>query len=873
MEGKDIRYTGVTQAVSDMECSDGDLSISHNVINHNGAMRPIIMPDPDFSMGNGEKLVYIHVTPNFKNFIYLYSDEVRAFKFVNGERVDYGMICTVDSGSDITDIRSIGNTLMLITSAGIKYVLLKDNAYVYLGEKMPDISMSFGLSGFKKESSEFTVDMSMNDLDGSSISVPYYVLPEKVSAQMDEQIRAKINTFVNEETLSGRFTSAFLVRYAYNTINGYTMQSPPVLMIPNSGRFPYLPCPEMDVHSVVKSAKTKVVAYSCVLDYRADSSMIEKMGDWEDVISSVDIFVSQPISRLTNSVSWGVCDSTETVFPAYIAASEGGYIRTQENGTYGYTGNLQDFRVPAITAPILGAEEFAEKIKNEGVFWKVKSIAVGDLKSFDYINVDGEILQNIGTQESLEDGYNSYDKITGNSSFVYNNRLNIANIKRYPHPFSMKALQSYTDSPTSGGDEKTYGYKVTVFIRGAEGVTRVESGYSYIYSVLWWIYYPNPDAFRMVIERKDGDTAMYADLTLTEHSYLNGSYYYNAGGPPFTSVVPSVPADALEYIIEPNKIYTSEVNNPFVFPLAGINAVGVGQIIGISSITRALSQGQFGQFPLLVFATDGIWAMEVSGTGLYSVKQPISRDVCINSKSITQIDNAVLFVSEKGVMFVDGSNVNLISAELDGPSLDMGSLDKMDAILQKEGFSQVLGGLMAAKDFFRECRIGYDYPNARLFFFREDKTYAYVYSLNARAWGTVSSTYKNVVVDYPNSYIQQTDNNVVNLSEKNDFDSDKETKVFMLSRPMKLGDDVYKTVNMVINRGYIRKNSGAIVVFASFDGLKYFPIGSVIGTRLSRLQGSPYRYFRILTIGNMTMKEAVSFTSVYYTLKWRNKPR
>lgn len=148
-----------------------------------------------------------------------------------------------------------------------------------------------------------------------------------------------------------------------------------------------------------------------------------------------------------------------------------------------------------------------------------------------------------------------------------------------------------------------------------------------------------------------------------------------------------------------------------------------------------------------------------------------------------------------------------------------------------------------------------------------------MYSLNARAWGTVSSTYKNVVVDYPNSYIQQTDNNVVNLSEKNDFDSDKETKVFMLSRPMKLGDDVYKTVNMVINRGYIRKNSGAIVVFASFDGLKYFPIGSVIGTRLSRLQGSPYRYFRILTIGYMTMKEAVSFTSVYYTLKWRNKPR
>ena len=124
-------------------------------------------------------------------------------------------------------------------------------------------------------------------------------------------------------------------------------------------------------------------------------------------------------------------------------------------------------------------------------------------------------------------------------------------------------------------------------------------------------------------------------------------------------------ADAEARVSVPNKIYTSEVNNPFSFPLLGINTIGTGEIIGISTAAKALSEGQFGQFPLYAFTTDGVWALEVSATGSYSAKQPITRDVCLDGRSITQIDDAVLFATARGIMLISGSESICITDILD----------------------------------------------------------------------------------------------------------------------------------------------------------------------------------------------------------------
>ena len=95
----------------------------------------------------------------------------------------------------------------------------------------------------------------------------------------------------------------------------------------------------------------------------------------------------------------------------------------------------------------------------------------------------------------------------------------------------------------------------------------------------------------------------------------------------------------------------------------------------------------------------------------------------------------------------------------------------------------------------------------------------------------------------------------------------------ILTRPIKLGDDMLKTVNNIVCRGVFNKTDISFVLYASTDGIFYFPVGSVIGPYLSRICGTPFKYFRILVTANLTRKKSISVISVYYTPKWRNKPR
>ena len=129
MEESNIVYTGVTRATSDLDCPDGDLSLSHNLISQNGAIRPVVLPDEEFTMGEGEKLVYIHSTSGYKNYLYLSDGTLKAFKIEEGVRSDYDFAYTLGVGEAIRQIQSLGNTLMLMTNTSIRYVLYKGNNY------------------------------------------------------------------------------------------------------------------------------------------------------------------------------------------------------------------------------------------------------------------------------------------------------------------------------------------------------------------------------------------------------------------------------------------------------------------------------------------------------------------------------------------------------------------------------------------------------------------------------------------------------------------------------------------------------------------------------------------------------------------------
>lgn len=980
MEQKDIRYTGITQAVSDLDCSDGDLSISHNVINHNGAMRPIILPEPEFVLHEGEKLLYIHSTSENKNYILLsnrkidnhihvyrdaivcqyptrvkihivihenhleddkmtvdsldipagtskmnclYSNIIKvlfALDPIDDEIYEYSIGFTdrnyqeSDEGhsniqhtttrrlcffhpespalredfhylenKEIYKIESIGNTLIVLFDSGIEYMLLIDKHYKSLGQKPPELSISFGLEGILSKTPTTKIDMGNNNIPWSNDGTEVY-FDVATKEQVSNQIKPLINTFINNATSRGMFVFPFFVRYAYRTFEGSYMQSPPVLLIPNTGRFPYIPASNTETtNNILKKMDISIVGYICQMNYRIYNfeSVIEHLKMWSDIINSVDIYISAPIYSYDQD---GQCLKVSSLSISTIGGYYpigNGYLTNgiEVNGEKIYGKVKPSNYGLEVIGPYVDRNIFYERIRETSVFRKIKTFDINDLKSSDSIVIDADTMNALNVQETLIDDYNSHDKLIPKYSFVYNSRLNIGNISKAPFAFPTESLVTYTNGTLSNntGEKKTYEYRIYTFIKdNGREVLVSNSNNVPLYEAPMYLFYPNPNATRMIIERKNKDgKKMYAELPLVEHKFLNGSYYFNDFGDiVFKSDFKITTLENRDvYIDEKNKIYTSELRNPFFFPLEGINTIGVGEIVGLSSTTKALSQGQFGQFPLLVFSSDGIWAMEVSSNGLYSVKQPMSRDVCSNPASITQIDGAVIFISDKGVMMVNGAEVTTFSSELDGTSFYHSSVLRLDEIVNKEELKDELLDYVSLKEFFAGCEIAYDYPNSRLFLINKAKSYAYVYSLESRSWGTISSSFMNVVTDYPNSYVQKKDGEIINISSKENFDIDSRVKYAILSRPVKLDGDMYKTLNTVINRGMFIQKDMAIVVFASTDGIRYFPIGSAKGSRLSRLQGSAFRYFRVLTVGNMSSKESLSATSLYYTPKWRNKPR
>ena len=109
--------------------------------------------------------------------------------------------------------------------------------------------------------------------------------------------------------------------------------------------------------------------------------------------------------------------------------------------------------------------------------------------------------------------------------------------------------------------------------------------------------------------------SMVFEYPLAEHPTLNGAYFCSLlkNTNESSASVPSVTPLQSEELS--NKMFVSEVGNPFYFPLNGVYTIGNGDIYAMCPVTTAISQGQFGQFPMLLFCSDGNYAMSVNSEG------------------------------------------------------------------------------------------------------------------------------------------------------------------------------------------------------------------------------------------------------------------
>lgn len=909
---QEIKYSGITSSPSEYDCPDGDISSMMNLVNENGNLVPVTPPEILFTLENGQKVLYIHKTSNYCNYIvYDTANESKRICYFTSKSIELKEITSLSS-KELYQINSIGNTLVILTSQGLIYALFSSGNYEVLGGNPPFPSISFRLKGKVGQIKSFTVNFERKTYYYKEVfnHLAYPTL-EKVLALdnpiTSNTIYANINPSAESIRSTGGFQYDFMIRYAYRLYDdSLYMCSVPIYMNAGNGTPYFLEVKgfhsyasddgtdNIGKYALIRDVEINMHSLASSLYYQISNTdeIIKERDKWKDLIKEISFFITPPLRYMDQSYQppraplIGAFDPFSPIFgdDTIATMSMGRIVDGKE--LYCKTNCFSKNRKSGTrTIPLLIKINGGEGTYN---FYHVASIKLSDISNNfateQVFPLESGALTNLTSREVMTGDSNTSHRLVPRKSFVYNSRLNLINVSTIPQEYPLDSCVAYNNGKVESTDYEgiyyyiieTYYFKAYVFIKSSNtDVLIVETSSLPLYSLGNYFFYPDLNAFKVIIERTDTDgNKTYASRKLEKHEFLNGAYTSDLPEGSYTGNFDiSIIEETDRGFYYPNKIYTSEVNNPFTFPATGVNDIGTGEIIDIRSATKALSQGQFGQFPLYAFTNEGIWALEVSSDGSFSSKQPITRDVCNNPNSITQIDTAVLFTSERGIMLIQGSESICISGILNEKSFDISILKGIEQLIQIGGFTTNHFKHSTFLDYIKECNIAYDYMNQRIVVFNKKYSYAYVWSIQYKVWSMLSSNFDSVVNSYPDSYLMTNDNKLINLSVTDDGNL-KKIPGMLITRPLKLGDaDLFKTIDSCVHRGVFAKGHVKSAIYGSRDLNNWFFITSSKDHYLRSFRGTPFKYFRFVIITEFDSGESLSGTSVSFNYRQNNKLR
>lgn len=876
-------------------------------------------------------------TPKYADYSLMWLDtpyvEGSRIRLTHLEKKKSLPIYSFAANDDIISVNSVGNTLVVMTTSGVHYILWKsdDEAYHYIGQQPPFVEMMFGLTVDYEEEYDRSTLPDVQDayrqhpktydawrilgweeygqnyfkkIDGTLDEV--YIFEEK-QAHVTESIWALINQSNHIVAQSGHFYAPFMIRYCYRLYDGsMIMHSSPVFMNVSHPLPLNVYCCNVDLRSdgqviiIFSDRETMSVEYngseifrsnkvtlryspnSVGITYRVNGTELDELkSDWSDIVKSLDIFITAPILREDSSQ---IIKSLKIEKKLYGARGE--YLR-QLNRNYVHTfQNAQYNEIFAFDIPMLSDEAYKQKVFDSSTFFKLKSFQLDDIKKNAWYDLDYDknIVPNVTSQEQMKDDYHSHNKLIPISQdggmYVYNHRLNLYGMKEQLFEgFSIKNMINNCDCeyPAVATTVK----KIIVELNTEEGVKYVENDEEVIdvfqYNITkGMLFYPDSRACKMYIVYgpRYSATNSIAVLKMEPCNFLNGSVvtelFYEDDLSRFTKVVDPLPTVNDEVPMS-NKVLTSEVDNPYYFPLEGRNTVGIGNIRGIAAVTRALSQGQVGDHDLVVFSTDGIWVMKVSKEGTYSATHNISREVCTNPKSICQLDQSVVFATERSLSRFVESNVVSMSDMLDGPIPNWSELlpslvaNFPDAEHQGTAQQQIINKLLKkgtpAVTLFNQGKVFYDYASSRVVVLpdgepseTEVQQVALVFSTRDQTWSTmVVPKILAVVPGYPSPFVELSDGTVKILDKTYDYSTDDSYPALIITRELTFSD------TMDVIQGFKQYADCAVTpkiwLYGSNDQRTWQPIGQAQSWYRNYLPGRPYRFFRIAVYMEMKQSE------------------
>lgn len=797
---KTIPFSGIVLDTSNPQ--DGQLTAMVNLRHTStGSISPTGVNKKIYTISNHRELIYIHKGNGYENWItfdgstiyyeaYRYGNDkvVRPMYYNDGASSEAKIGVPIYQIGGLNDITSVGNTLVVSTDGGIFYFL----CYLY------GSSGTYVYKNISINEDDITVKINQTDtghFESVNISFPYDVIEVggKFIGSKGETPDGAIYEKMDNLRSKGEIQNVSLIRWAIRMYDGtYTLHSAPILFI---RRTPILISGTMNSEYKNRSVQALFGYYRIKVDIAIPKSLKES-----DIYKGIDVFMAEI----------PYYDDTDTYKNNFPVLGNG--------NPYSFGGD------PFYT----NDEKLRERILETANFYR---IAQYDFDSDKFNNNTlsdipdlSDILKNLVYQPTLTDDTYSHNKLIAEKIFNYNSKLHI-----------------------SGTSQKLYdGYPVEMFISYAGSTVDVikyisktyiktESGTSIVVRdqdipngdnlllLSPYISYPDSRAYNMEItiiyrvREESGALTNYrfsASFDLTPHDFLNLAYYLPTGEiNPITisgtviTEIPEAPQSSNNIETTPNKLKVSATDNPFIFPVEQTYIIGNGKIIGMAAATPALSQGQYGQFPLYVFTDEGIYMMQV-GTGevIYSNVFPVSRDICSNARSIISLDNAVAFTSDRKLFVLSGYSAKSIS-------------DSLEADYIPNPAHVYMGGI---ENVLTEPLLAYNYPFGELIIKNTEANTAFIYDLQRKIWRQRKMKASYFIPSYPVCYAVSDEDEVYDLSQE----SNQLQNVTICTAPITLGTPGFKK----IERSILRMLAGghfSISIYVSNDNKTFYKIISM----------------------------------------------
>ena len=883
---QELIYNGYSSTPSGIQCPDGDLSVALNAIPENGAIKHIEKPRTIFTLPSGQKVVYIHSVSVFENYIILDEASQKLLWIPSDSPQTPAKELFTLSGKELYQVTAMGNVLVTLTSDGIIYSLYKSDSYQPMGNKPAFPAISFRLRVGEVNSEILTANFekfSPTPSPDGGISIS-----NNAKEAVKNTVTGYFNPIATQAKEDGLFLYPIMVRYAYRMYdNTLSYISQPIQLYPSDGVPLTIRYAGQHTDNLqVKAFNVQVRCFKSQLMYQINNleEVKQSLAEWGELIKSIDIFVTQDMEIINDSsiASGGMSGFMGNISHLHGQGSfHGCYKGEKVNGKYVYRKHkLKEGGSDSQAYFYVGSTTI---IKDDGPvnFYHISTISLSSLNADEQeVEIEQGVLptDTLVNREQLKGDSNIDEQLIAKYVYTYNARLNLTGVTVLPRPYPLESCFAYGnavyDPESKKTVEKTYSFKAYVLIEAEKRNVMVTCDSSIPMNIDGYnnfFFFSNVNAKELIVERTDTNgTKSYSKTKFKKHQGLDGCFTYINSS--FDDIVDmSIVSHTDIGIPYPNKIYTSEVNDPFTFPASLVSAVGSGAIVGISSAAKALSEGQFGQFPLYAFTDEGVWALEVSDTGAYYARQPITRDVCISPESITQIDSAVLFATHRGIMMLSGSQSICISETIDkNEPFSLLSFPKGKELLQIAALpvSDII--IAPFRDFLLSSRMLYDYAHQRIIVYNPEHSIAYVFSLSSKQWGMIESNIASSVNSYPEALAMSHKGELINFSEE----GNQAVTSLLLTRPFKLGDPaLFKTIDTVIQRGYFTEGSIKQVLYGSNDYRHWFPVKSSSSSYMRGFSGTPFKAFRLAVIASLDTFDSLIGCSISFTPRLTSRLR